>query len=192
MLSAGRVPVNNGRSGAFQVHGIYFKRSLVLAVVLKTLDQQFKNYGYYFPKDSWQASEDSAITSWDLAYWHDFLPLSVIWLIWDLHVLLWWWLWWRLHCCCNLSRRKSLNKICTSLQRIVETWGKTFPLMFKLWAAVRSKMTHILCYSKRDGIDTWKLLLKNHAESACNFLSKRGYVPKNHPCVCKCDFQSDS
>lgn len=86
------------------------------------------------------------------------LLLSVLWLIWDHHVffLRWWWL-----CsCCDLSGRKSLNKICTSLQRITETWGKTFPLMFKLWAAVSSKMTHVLCYSKRGGIDTWKLLLK--------------------------------
>lgn len=52
ILSAEIVPVSSGRSGAFQVHGLYFKQGCVLAVVLKTLDQQFKNDGYYFPEDS--------------------------------------------------------------------------------------------------------------------------------------------
>lgn len=88
------------------------------------------------------------------------LLLSVLWLIWDHHIFFLRWWWWWLHSRCDLSGRKSLNKICTSPQRITETWGKTFPLMFKLWAAVSFKMTHVLCYSKRGGIDTWKLLLK--------------------------------
>lgn len=96
MLSAGRVPANKRRSGAFHlksfVQGLYFKQAWVLAVVLKTLDQQFKNDGYYFPEDNWQASEYSSITSWDLAFICMVpLLLSVLWLIWDHHVFFLWW-----------------------------------------------------------------------------------------------------
>lgn len=161
------MPVSNGRFGAFQVHGLYFRQGCVLAIVLKTLDQQFKNDGYYFPEDNWQVSEDSAITSWDLAHLHG--SLACLAYLGSSCLLLWcWWL----HSCCDLSRRKNLNKICISLQRITETWVGKFPLMFKLWASASSKMTHVLCYSKRGGIDTWKLLLKIMQKALAIFFQK--------------------
>lgn len=153
MLSAGRMPVNSGRSGAFQVHGLYFKQGCVLAVVLKTSHEQFKNNGYYFPEGGWQTSEDHAITDWDLAHLHGSLASvrSLAYLGSSNLLLCWWWL----HSCCDLSRRKKPEKN----NRYFSTkdhgnLGGKFSLTFKLWAPVSSKMTHVLCYSKRGGIDT--------------------------------------
>lgn len=88
MLSAGGVPVNNGRSGAFQVHGVYFRQGWVLAVVLKTLGQQFKTDGYYFAEDSWQKTVLSLAGL--LLICMVTLLLSVLWLVWDHQVLFWW------------------------------------------------------------------------------------------------------
>lgn len=155
-----------------------------LAVVLKPLDQQFKNDEYYFPEDNWQASEDNYTASWYLA--HLYGSLASVYSLAHLECLFWE----GLRSCCGVSGRKILNNIFTSLQKITETWGNV-PFSVKnygLLSLIRWCIFYVLV-EKRGSIDTWKLLFKIKQKVLVILFQKEEILSRKNPFVWKCFFK---